>query len=198
MDSHPGCPPSLQQYGPDATDINPCRPMERWVGRLIALMHLTRQRPLWGGTRQTASEPRKNLLGSSGRIRGRNLLLSRRKWPIIRLAEPCWHPKHLGSRASHQASGSKSAHPAGDACHSCQHFGSKGHSDSRSHRATMVHCPRSHAFFDHPPFPLHDCLQAGIPVALGTDSLVTIKNRRPSTRFIYFTRQKRPPGSFPP
>jgi len=38
----------------------------------------------------------------------------------------------------------------------------------------LVHCPRSHAFFNHPPFPINACLKAGIVVALGTDSLASM------------------------
>jgi cytosine/adenosine deaminase-related metal-dependent hydrolase len=40
-------------------------------------------------------------------------------------------------------------------------------------KATVVHCPSSHAFFGHPRFP-HEKLRAhGIPVCLGTDSLAS-------------------------
>jgi len=39
----------------------------------------------------------------------------------------------------------------------------------------IVHCPRSHAFFHHPPFQLEQCLAHGIPVALGTDSLASVR-----------------------
>jgi len=41
-----------------------------------------------------------------------------------------------------------------------------GHTD----RMTVVYCPRSHAFFGHAPYPLLRLLEAGVPVALGTDS----------------------------
>ncbi|MCD6339149.1 MAG: amidohydrolase family protein [Verrucomicrobia bacterium] len=37
--------------------------------------------------------------------------------------------------------------------------------------ATVVHCPRSHAYFGHPPFPLEKLRCGGVPVCLGTDSL---------------------------
>ena len=37
-------------------------------------------------------------------------------------------------------------------------------------RASVVYCPRTHAFFNHPPHPWRDMLAAGINVALGTDS----------------------------
>jgi cytosine/adenosine deaminase-related metal-dependent hydrolase len=37
-------------------------------------------------------------------------------------------------------------------------------------RATVVHCPSSHRFFNHPPFPLARLREAGIAVCLGTDS----------------------------
>ena len=37
-------------------------------------------------------------------------------------------------------------------------------------RATVVHCPCSHRFFNHPPFPLAHLREAGVTVCLGTDS----------------------------
>ena len=39
--------------------------------------------------------------------------------------------------------------------------------------AVIVHCPRSHAWFERPAFPLARALRAGVPVALGTDSLAS-------------------------
>ena len=39
--------------------------------------------------------------------------------------------------------------------------------------AVVVHCPRSHAWFERPPFPLARYLRAGVAVALGTDSLAS-------------------------
>ncbi len=37
-------------------------------------------------------------------------------------------------------------------------------------RMTLVYCPRTHAYFDHPPYPLAKLLSTGVRVALGTDS----------------------------
>lgn len=39
--------------------------------------------------------------------------------------------------------------------------------------ASVVHCPRSHAYFRHRKFPLEKLLAAGVNVCLGTDSLAT-------------------------
>ena len=41
--------------------------------------------------------------------------------------------------------------------------------------AGIIHCPRSHQFFQHPPFQWDQCVAHGIPVALGTDSLASIR-----------------------
>jgi cytosine/adenosine deaminase-related metal-dependent hydrolase len=39
--------------------------------------------------------------------------------------------------------------------------------------AAIVYCPRTHAFFGHPPHPFRDLLARGVRVALGTDSLAS-------------------------
>ena len=38
---------------------------------------------------------------------------------------------------------------------------------------TVVYCPRTHAWFGHPPHPFRDFLARGARVALGTDSLAS-------------------------
>jgi aminodeoxyfutalosine deaminase len=40
---------------------------------------------------------------------------------------------------------------------------------------SVVHCPRSHAYFRHQRFPLQQLEQAGVNVCLGTDSLATVR-----------------------
>ena len=40
--------------------------------------------------------------------------------------------------------------------------------------ASVVHCPRSHAFFRHSPFPFAGLHDAGVNLCLGTDSLASI------------------------
>jgi cytosine/adenosine deaminase-related metal-dependent hydrolase len=40
-------------------------------------------------------------------------------------------------------------------------------------KATVVHCPSSHAFFGHPRFPYEELRERGINVGLGTDSLAS-------------------------
>ncbi|HVT30800.1 MAG TPA: amidohydrolase family protein [Lacipirellulaceae bacterium] len=41
---------------------------------------------------------------------------------------------------------------------------------ARRDRMSLVYCPRTHAYFEHPPYPLDRALAAGVRVALGTDS----------------------------
>ncbi len=40
----------------------------------------------------------------------------------------------------------------------------------RRDRMTVVYCPRTHAWFQHDPYPLESMLAAGVSIALGTDS----------------------------
>ncbi|HEX5400566.1 MAG TPA: amidohydrolase family protein, partial [Verrucomicrobiae bacterium] len=42
-------------------------------------------------------------------------------------------------------------------------------------RAHVVHCPRSHEYFRHPPFPRQPLADAGVNLCLGTDSLATVR-----------------------
>jgi cytosine/adenosine deaminase-related metal-dependent hydrolase len=44
-----------------------------------------------------------------------------------------------------------------------------------THQAHVVHCPRSHHYFRHPPFPRRQLADAGINLCLGTDSLSTVR-----------------------
>jgi len=44
-----------------------------------------------------------------------------------------------------------------------------------SHRVHVVHCPRSHDYFRHPPFPRRRLANAGVNICLGTDSLATVR-----------------------
>ncbi len=44
-----------------------------------------------------------------------------------------------------------------------------------SHQVHAVHCPRSHDYFRHPPFPRRQLAAAGVNLCLGTDSLATVR-----------------------
>jgi cytosine/adenosine deaminase-related metal-dependent hydrolase len=35
---------------------------------------------------------------------------------------------------------------------------------------SLVYCPRTHAYFGHPPYPLHELIAKNVRVVLGTDS----------------------------
>jgi cytosine/adenosine deaminase-related metal-dependent hydrolase len=43
---------------------------------------------------------------------------------------------------------------------------------------SVVHCPRSHTYFSHRPFPRTGLERAGVNLCLGTDSLVTVHKRQ--------------------
>lgn len=42
----------------------------------------------------------------------------------------------------------------------------------------VVHCPRSHSFFGHGPFPVDRLRRSGVTLALGTDSLASVSRTR--------------------
>jgi cytosine/adenosine deaminase-related metal-dependent hydrolase len=48
-------------------------------------------------------------------------------------------------------------------------------------RSSVVHCPRSHAYFRHQPFPCKELAAARVNVCLGTDSLASVTPTRPSS-----------------
>lgn len=45
---------------------------------------------------------------------------------------------------------------------------------------TVGHCPRSHAYFRHAPFPFDDLRRAGVTIVLGTDSLASVRAEKSS------------------
>ncbi len=46
-------------------------------------------------------------------------------------------------------------------------------------QSSVVHCPRSHAYFRHQPFLYNELAAAGVNVCLGTDSLASVAPTRP-------------------
>lgn len=61
----------------------------------------------------------------------------------------------------------------------------------RKARSSVVYCPRSHAFFGHGRHPVRELLDAGIRVALGTDSLASNSSLSmlDEMRFVFKTRK---------
>jgi aminodeoxyfutalosine deaminase len=75
------------------------------------------------------------------------------------------------------------------------HVNYAGHS-LFSRNAAVVHCPRTHAAFGHPPYPLNDFLRQDIPIALGTDGLSSNPDldMLAEMRFLHHRRPDIPPG----
>jgi cytosine/adenosine deaminase-related metal-dependent hydrolase len=59
-------------------------------------------------------------------------------------------------------------------------------------KVSVVHCPRSHSYFQHCAFPLPDLITAGVNVCLGTDSLATVyKTPKASVELSMFEEMRR-------
>ncbi len=61
------------------------------------------------------------------------------------------------------------------------HVNALAHGDAAllgRHRVNVVHCPRSHDYFRHPPFQRRRLANAGVNLCLGTDSLATVRKTR--------------------
>lgn len=58
-------------------------------------------------------------------------------------------------------------------------------------KVSVVHCPRSHAYFSHDDFPMRRLLRAGVNVCLGTDSLASVtKSRRQQVELDMFSEMR--------
>lgn len=58
-------------------------------------------------------------------------------------------------------------------------------------QASVVHCPRSHDYFQHPEFPYRALTRTGVNVCLGTDSLATVKKKpRQNVELNMFTEMR--------
>jgi len=65
-------------------------------------------------------------------------------------------------------------------------------------KVSVVHCPRSHFYFKHGPFPLGKLLKAKVNVCLGTDSLATVyKTQREKPELNLFEEMRVLAGAHP-
>ena len=63
-------------------------------------------------------------------------------------------------------------------------------------RTSVVHCPRSHDYFKHPPFERARLANAGVNICLGTDSLATVrKNEKQKPELDMFAEMRALAGS---
>jgi cytosine/adenosine deaminase-related metal-dependent hydrolase len=61
------------------------------------------------------------------------------------------------------------------------HVNYLGHGDAAAlgrRKVSVAHCPRSHAYFGHAPFPRQKLERAGVNLCLGTDSLASVYRAR--------------------
>lgn len=64
--------------------------------------------------------------------------------------------------------------------------------------ASVVHCPQSHFYFRHQPFPFEELSRAGVNVCLGTDSLASVVRRpKQKVHLSLFAEMQRFAAHFP-
>jgi cytosine/adenosine deaminase-related metal-dependent hydrolase len=56
----------------------------------------------------------------------------------------------------------------------CNYLGAGDAALLASHGVSVAHCPYSHSYFDHARFPYEELRNAGVNIALGTDSLASV------------------------
>jgi cytosine/adenosine deaminase-related metal-dependent hydrolase len=65
-------------------------------------------------------------------------------------------------------------------------------------KVSVVHCPRSHAYFQHPAFPLTELSSAKVNICLGTDSLASVyKSRKLTVELNLFDEMRAFAGAHP-
>ena len=65
-------------------------------------------------------------------------------------------------------------------------------------KTSVVHCPRSHFYFQHDPFPFESLRRSKVNICLGTDSLATVyKERRQTVELNMFTEMQMFAENFP-
>jgi len=56
--------------------------------------------------------------------------------------------------------------------------------------SNVIHCPRSHRYFNHAPFPYKDFREAGIRICLGTDSMASVHRLCPEMELDMFAEMR--------
>ena len=62
---------------------------------------------------------------------------------------------------------------------------------AHAERMSVVYCPRTHAFFQHDPYPLAKMLAAGVNVAIGTDSRASAPDLNPLAEMRFAAQRHR-------
>jgi cytosine/adenosine deaminase-related metal-dependent hydrolase len=64
-------------------------------------------------------------------------------------------------------------------------------------RVSVAHCPRSHAYFSHAPFPFNELCDRGANICLGTDSLASVMPSSPPPELSMFEEMRAFAASHP-
>jgi len=71
------------------------------------------------------------------------------------------------------------------------HLGARDAALLKRKKVSVVHCPRSHCYFQHCKFPFDKLTRAGVNICLGTDSLATVmKTRRQNVELNMFEEMR--------
>jgi aminodeoxyfutalosine deaminase len=152
----------VDRVAPGRAGLSPHAPYSTWPELLRLVAEVLARRPLLLSTHVAESEEEFEMFTSrGGALHG--WLKGQRPMDDCGLGTPVVHLARHGLLSPRMLAVHLNYLGPGDA----ELLGASG--------AGAVHCPRSHAYFGHAPFPLERLEGAGVPVCLGTDSLATVR-----------------------
>jgi aminodeoxyfutalosine deaminase len=98
-------------------------------------------------------------------------LLAEKRGPLVEVMQQRGYPPYLRANSPIDYLDRLCGIPQRSCLIHCNYVTDNDIATIRAAECTVVHCPQSHRYFAHEPFPLQRFQKAGVPIALGTDGL---------------------------